>query len=168
MLAHAKSWLVGLMFLGVAALSSAHASPELARDWGLQADKLYKELSLLRSQIEAAPAGNVDMPYETRADLMRFASSADQLAVAIDKTEGPKDLRCIFRGMSEEVGVQLDGFDTDSDTRMRYAAVVRLQKAADDARAVSMAAVSVLSGTQTGAHRVTGACKGEVAQMAAR
>ena len=159
-------FLRGLIVLlaGLAFSASAFASPELARDWGTQAEALNTAIKAQRSDIERSGSRRASVPAELRRDLMRFAATSDQLAVMIDRTEGPKDLRCIFRGMSEEVAVQLDEIDgAGTDSVKIYAALVRLEKAADDASDISRAAASVLAGTRAQKDSGAGTCPARAA-----
>ena len=142
MLKQAK-WLV-CAWVAACAAWAAHASPELARAWGEDAALLQAELAALEARLVAAPNTPVSLRRDLRWRLERFASGADRLAAAIDAGDGPKDLRCIFRGVSEEIGVQMDAIDAaDGDARTMHAAFVRLTKAAEDSRDIAEAAALV-------------------------
>lgn len=124
--------------------AQADGRDDLAAQWGAQAAGLEAELAALKAALEAAPGRGFALPQAVRADLVRFAATADQLAVAVERTGGPKDLRCIYRGLSEEIGVQLDALEAaGGGAKASHAALNRLMKAADDAQAIAQA-------TQTG------------------
>lgn len=159
MAAQAKSLILALAALVFS--QAALASPELARAWGEEAMALRTALQAERAALRLDPR-RTDLPGTvTRAGLMRFAGQADGLAHAIDTGEGPKDLACIFRGMSEEVGVQLDVLDQPTATPAeRLRSIERLLKAADDAVAVADAAELVFAGSAGSGGSDQGKCQG--------
>ena len=157
MAAQAKSRIVALAALVFS--QAAVASPDLARAWGDDAAALRTVLEAERAALKSDPR-RTDIPGSaTRAGLMRFAGQADGLAHAIDTGEGPKDLGCIFRGMSEEVGVQLDVLDrAETSAAERLRAMERLLKAADDAVAVADAAQLVFAASPSSGGANQGTC----------
>jgi len=159
MAAQAKSLILALAALVFC--QAAVASPELARVWGGEALALRTALEAERATLRSDPR-RTDLPGAgTRAGLMRFAGQADGLAHAIDTGEGPKDLGCIFRGMSEEVGVQLDVLDeTGTSPAERLRAMERLLKAVDDAVAVADAAELVFADDARSVGSGEGTCPG--------
>jgi len=57
--------------------------------------------------------------------------AASRLSIEIDQRGGPTDLRCIFRGMSEETGKQLDAAakaTTGGDQAKAYARLMHMLK----------------------------------------
>jgi len=135
-----------LLFAALWLGQAAWASPDLARAWGEGAGTLRSALAGERAGLKRDTAAEAVPGAQTRLQLMRFAGQADQLAHAIDGVAGPQDLGCIFRGLSEEVGVQLDVLDDPQATpAQRGEALRRLEKAADDAVAVARAAEIVFS-----------------------
>lgn len=159
MVAQAKSLILALAALVFS--QAALASPQLARIWGDEAVALRTALEAERAALRLDPR-RTDLPGAgTRAGLMRFAGQADGLAHAIDTGEGPKDLACIFRGMSEEVGVQLDELDrAEASAAERLRAMERLLKAADDAVSVADAAELVFAGSASSGGSNQGKCPG--------
>lgn len=159
MAAQAKSLILALAAFVFS--QAALASPQLARTWGDEAVALRTALEAERAALRLDPR-RTDLPGAgTRTGLMRFAGQADGLAHAIDTGEGPKDLACIFRGMSEEVGVQLDVLDQPTATPAeRLRSMERLLKAADDAVAVADAAELVFAGSAGSGGANQGKCPG--------
>jgi len=77
----------------------------------------------------AAPSPAAD-PYDSLlTELGEFALLAHQLSQALDQSGGPVDLRCIFRGMSEEAGHRANLLNQDAtrgDHARVYLEIVRL------------------------------------------
>ncbi len=79
------------------------------------ADQVKAEAARLLVQVKAADAAAKARPGAKPAalaptlvgDLQRFGLVASRLSLEIDQRGGPKDLRCIFRGMAEETDKQL-------------------------------------------------------------
>ncbi|MEO0465941.1 MAG: hypothetical protein AAF216_05325 [Pseudomonadota bacterium] len=109
---------------------SAQASPDLAQEWGYAASDLYVHT------VHAIEGG--DLPADFEDSLIRFAVNASRLGSWIEKSGGPADLGCIFRGMSEEAEIQLDAFTLDET---RTPALRRLATLFYDAESVALAAV---------------------------
>jgi hypothetical protein len=158
----AQARTVILLFAALWLGQAAWASPDLARAWGEGAGALRNVLAGERAGLGRDAAAEAVPGPETRLQLMRFAGQADQLAHAIDRVAGPADLGCIFRGLSEEVGVQLDVLDDPQATpAQRGEALRRLEKAADDAVAVARAAEIVLiKGAAAGDRSSAAGCAG--------
>ena len=66
-------------------------------------------------------------------DLQRFAVAASRLSLEIDQRDGPKDLRCIFRGMAEETDVQLNAASVATTGTAQSVALSRLSHMLKDA-----------------------------------
>ncbi|MDP3738444.1 MAG: hypothetical protein Q8R02_13705 [Hyphomonadaceae bacterium] len=82
-------------------------------------------------------------------DLQRFGMSASRLSLEIDKTGGPTDLRCIFRGMAEETDVQLKAASNAATGAQQAVALDRLSHMLQDAVEIAPA---VGSQTKTAAN----------------
>lgn len=123
-----KRLLTVLALIGFA--NGASASPDLARDWGLAASDLYVDT------VHALEGGELPATYED--GLIRFSVTAARLSNWIEKTGGPSDLGCIFRGMSEEAETQLFGIASDTT---KGAALRRLATLFFDAEKMALAAI---------------------------
>lgn len=107
------------------------------------ADQVRTEAARLLAQVNAANNAAKARPAEKpqpvapalSADLQRFGLAASRLSVEIDQRGGPTDLRCIFRGMSEETDKQLAaaaGARTGADQAQAYARLTHMLKDAVD------------------------------------
>jgi hypothetical protein len=116
------------------------ASTSLLTQWASDAEALHTALTTLKADIAAAPARPVSLPEALRTDLIGFAVSAQRLASQHDAGGGSKDLSCIYRGLSEEVGVQLDAIaSAKGASAPALRALTRLEKAAADAALIAQA-----------------------------
>lgn len=66
-------------------------------------------------------------------DLQRFSLAASRLSSEIDQRGGPSDLRCIFRGMAEETGKQLNAANAAATGADQAKALGRLTHMLKDA-----------------------------------
>lgn len=131
-----KRLVLSLICLAAAPLASA--SPELANTWSAKAGDLYLQTT---AQMQTTKrTGKTDLDNAYIDDLERFASTASRLGAWNDAEGGAKDLGCIFRGMAEEVEVQLDEIMAESTPRARLAALKRLSTLLDDAQQIGPAA----------------------------
>lgn len=81
----------------------------LADQVKMEAQRLLAQVSAAESAAKARPGAKPPVVAPALvSDLQRFSLAASRLSVEIDQRGGPTDLRCIFRGMAEETGKQLD------------------------------------------------------------
>lgn len=117
---------------------AAHASTDLAQQWGSEASRLSAETATL---IHALDMGQPTEISETYAlDVYRFGRTSADLAQWIDNSDGPNDLGCIFRGMAGESVSQLERLDTDPALDNQRASLKRLAGMFADAEIISLAA----------------------------
>lgn len=151
-LAHAASALT-LLAATLLIVSPAQAQTETTQlaDWAARASSLQGSLEKLQDHIARTPGARVVLSAEIRAELIRFAATADQLAVSHDAGGGSKDLSCIYRGLSEDVGVQLGVLaEAEGASAPSARALSRLQKAAADA--------ALIGASEAGRISTVGAC----------
>ena len=128
------------------------------------ADQVRTEAARLLAQVNAASNAAKVRPAEKpqpvapalSADLQRFGLAASRLSVEIDQRGGPTDLRCIFRGMSEETDKQLTAAAvarTGADQAQAFARLTHMLKDAVDIAP----AVGGLPPKQTGAAKASAA-----------
>lgn len=87
----------------------------------------------------AAPADTLELGDAFVLSLEQFAVDALLLSRAIDEAGGPMDLRCIFRGMSEDATGQIAAL-TNAGTRADRARVYReVSNLMGDAQAIAPA-----------------------------
>jgi hypothetical protein len=118
-----------LVFITTAAF--ADTLPEQVR---AEAQSLLVEIDRAKAQANSrsslAPAA---LPPQLVGGLQRFGMSASRLSTEIDKTGGPTDLRCIFRGMAEETDNQLKAVSAAKTGAEQAAALTRLAHMLRDA-----------------------------------
>ena len=117
---------------------ATYASPELAKDWGVQAAALSLETSELISAIDHGKAAQASDDYYIRLD--KFARTSASLGKWIDATDGPHDLGCIFRGMKVEASTQAEALDIATENDAKRATLKRLASMFADADMISEAA----------------------------
>ena len=128
------------------------------------ADQVRTEAARLLAQVNAASNAAKVRPAEKpqpvapalSADLQRFGLAASRLSVEINQRGGPTDLRCIFRGMSEETDKQLTAAAvarTGADQAQAFARLTHMLKDAVDIAP----AVGGLPPKQTGAAKASAA-----------
>ncbi|MEZ6030562.1 MAG: hypothetical protein R3C46_12540 [Hyphomonadaceae bacterium] len=89
-------------------LSGPAAADTLAQQVQTEASRLLTQVKAAEAAARARPsAAAPSLAPELASDLQRFGLAASRLSGEIDKSGGPTDLRCIFRGMAEETGKQL-------------------------------------------------------------
>lgn len=117
--------------LTLAAALPAHADT-LADQVKAEAQRLLVQVSAAESAAKARPGAKAPAVAPALAsDLQRFSLAASRLSVEIDQRGGPTDLRCIFRGMAEETGKQLDAAakaTTGGDQAKAYARLTHMLK----------------------------------------
>lgn len=116
----------------------ANASPEMAKQWGVEAADLRERTADLISEIDMGITPTIDDIYEL--DVYRFGRSSAGLAIWIDSSDGPKDLACIFRGMAAESETQLMSLEDLSDKLKSRESLRRLSTMFADAEMISHAA----------------------------
>lgn len=108
--------LAALNLLTVQPASDDQAIIELAER--LEREARDRAASLSVAPAAPAPAAEPGDPFLTA--LSEFALAAHQLSRAVETSGGPSDLRCIFRGMSEDAGVRADAL-FENGTRAAHA-----------------------------------------------
>lgn len=80
----------------------------LAGEVKAAAARLLTQVNAAETAARARPSARpAPLDATLSADLQRFGLAASRLSTEIDQRGGPTDLRCIFRGMSDETGAQL-------------------------------------------------------------
>lgn len=99
--------IIAALALAVTLAAPAAASP-LSEQVQAEASRLLTQVTAAEKAARARPGAKpAALAPALTADLQRFGLAASRLSGEIDKTGGPKDLRCIFRGMADEAGNQL-------------------------------------------------------------
>ncbi len=117
---------------------AAHASPELAKQWGDAAGELRELSADLMGEVDMGLTPELDADYEV--DVYRFGRTSAGLAVWIDSSKGPSDLGCIFRGMAAESEQQVVKLHDMSDPLETRETLYRLTKMFEDAQAIARSA----------------------------
>ncbi len=100
--------LLATLAIALSAIAPAHADT-LADQVKAEAQRLLVQVSAAESTAKARPGAKAPVVAPALvSDLQRFSLAASRLSIEIDQRGGPTDLRCIFRGMAEETGKQLD------------------------------------------------------------
>ncbi len=110
-----------LAFLSLTAAAAAQDADTVAR----LAEALNSEASARAEALKAAPAapaGPLQPGDGFITDVERFALEAVRLSRAIETAGGAEDLKCIFRGMSEDASARLEAL-AQSETRAERARV---------------------------------------------
>lgn len=122
--------------LAAAALALFATAPAradvLADQVKAEAQRLLVQVSAAEGAAKARPGAKPPVVAPALAsDLQRFSLATSRLSVEIDQRGGPKDLRCIFRGMAEETGKQLEAATkamTGADQAKAYARLTHMLK----------------------------------------
>lgn len=109
----------------VQAASAPQIAPDAAQalvtlSHSLEAEARQRAQDMARSPAAPADALPVQDPFLT--ELSEFSLRTYQLSRAVDESGGPTDLRCIFRGMSEDAQYRSDLL-SDAATRADHARV---------------------------------------------
>lgn len=113
-------------------VSQQAATPDLSSDLVALSQRLHVEAQARAQDMARSPAAPVDaLPVQDSflTDLNEFALKAHRLSRAIDQSGGPTDLRCIFRGMSEDAehrALLLSEPGTRADHARIYQEIARL------------------------------------------
>ena len=117
--------------LALTAIAQAHADT-LAVQVKTEAQRLLVDVSAAEAAAKVRPGAKPPMVAPVLAsDLQRFGLAASRLSMEIDQRGGPTDLRCIFRGMAEETGKQLEAATqakTGADQAKAYARLTHMLK----------------------------------------
>ncbi len=141
---------LALSLLCLVAAPMASASPELAHSWSAKAGDLYLQTAEHMRGAKHGGKHSLDAGYVV--ELERFAYTASRLGAWNDAESGAKDLGCIFRGMAEDVEVQLDALIDAPAPRDKITALKRLSALLDDAQQIGPAAASAAKHAKTGTH----------------
>lgn len=87
----------------------------------------------IAAQHPAATVEPLDFDDPFLADMEAFAVAAIRLSRTIDETDGPADLGCIFRGMSEDAEARLAAIDEASTGAERSRAYINIANLMRDA-----------------------------------
>jgi hypothetical protein len=141
--------------LALITMVPAHADT-LADQVKAEAQRLLVQVSAAETAAKARPGAKPPVVAPVLvSDLQRFSLAASRLSVEIDQRGGPTDLRCIFRGMAEETGKQLDAAakaTTGGDQAKAYARLTHMLKdAVEIAPAVGGNATAASSSRATAA-----------------
>lgn len=146
-----------LVTLSLVIAPLAHASPELAEQFGVKAGGLYQETVAFADQMRMG--GNADLSEAYVEELAIFAGTALKLGSWSDAHAGASDFGCIFRGMAEEADVQLTELEEATSTSQKSAALSRLIAMFDDAQSIAAAAAHAArrAETEKGGNRIAAA-----------
>ncbi len=123
--------------LAIALFAAAPASADtLASQVGAEAARLLSHVSTAEKAARSKPSAKAtQLAPELQSDLQRFGLTARRLSSEIDQLGGPTDLRCIFRGMSDETSKQLTAAaaaKSNADQAMVLARLVHMLKDATE------------------------------------
>jgi hypothetical protein len=128
-----------LVCLAVAILPvSAHASSDLARQWGFEAHRLSAETADLIHTLDMGQPVAISDPYVL--DVYRFARTSTDLARWVEGAKGSQDIGCVLRRMSAETADLLDALESDQDTLAQRESLRRLTTMFVDAEVLAIAA----------------------------
>lgn len=116
----------------------AQANPELARYWGLEANRLSTQTSDLMHSIDTGQALEISDTYVI--DIHRFGRTSTQLALWNDRANGPNALGCFFRGLAMDAENSLSGLEARADLRQRRESLLQLSAMFSDAQVIAIAA----------------------------
>ena len=124
----------------------AHATSKTAEDWGEQAQYLVVAVDTLFAQAQAAPAVAAPEPAAWLVlALQKFGMMSSQLSSEMAQKTTAHDFVCIFRGMVDETGLQLDALKDAQTGAEAIVPLERLSAMLHDASAVSAAAAKILA-----------------------
>ncbi len=135
----------------VSAASLQAATPDLSADLVALSQRLHMQAQARAQDMARSPAAPVEaLPPQDSflIDLSEFALEAHRLSRAVDDSGGPMDLRCIFRGMSEDAehrAALLSEPATRADHARVYQEVARLTGQAAEIAATPDAQAAALS-----------------------
>ena len=122
------------------ALASPAAADTLAQQVQAEASRLLLQVKSAETAANAKPSAKpAPLSSTLVADLERFGLAAVRLSGEIDKAGGPKDLRCIFRGMAAETDNQLKAVAAAANGAAQAKALSRLNHMLSDAALIAPA-----------------------------
>lgn len=141
------------VFSVIAPFAPAQAGPQEARHLQAQATHLLSDAHTTLDHALSAPALSPPEPSPAFiSGLQTFGLAASRLSLDLENAGGPQDMRCIFRGMAEETGVQLDAIMQAQTGAEQADALERIISMLDDAGLVAKAAaLSLQALEETGA-----------------
>lgn len=116
-----------------------------ALDLAREAAALRPLLQTAQGAVRLQARSGDRLPSDLRRRLERFGLNALKLSEAIDATGGDTDLRCIFRGMANEVTDQLGALDHALAAEAQSRALGRMLAMLEDAERIAPAAEAVLA-----------------------
>jgi hypothetical protein len=136
----------------VQATNAPHIAPDAAQalvtlSYSVEAQARSRAQDMARSPAAPVDALPVQDPFLTA--LSEFSLRSYQLSRAIEDSGGPTDLRCIFRGMSEDAQHRADLLSqtaTRADHARVYQGIVRLTAQAAEIAATPEAQTAMISG----------------------
>jgi len=117
---------------------SAEANTDLARQWGVEASRLSLETADLITAVDLGKSSDISETYTL--DVYRFGRTSADLARWIDRSNGPNDLGCIFRGMATESQTQLIELESSQVETDHRESLRRLAVMFADAEMIAIAA----------------------------
>jgi hypothetical protein len=106
----------------------------LAQQIQTEASRLLLQVKSAEAAANAKPSGKpAPLSPALVSDLQRFGLAAVRLSGEIDTSGGPKDLRCIFRGMAAETDNQLKAVAAAANGAAQAKALSRLNHMLTDA-----------------------------------
>ncbi|OYW42198.1 MAG: hypothetical protein B7Z38_05780 [Rhodobacterales bacterium 12-64-8] len=121
-------------FALAALLALPAAADTLAQQIQTEASRLLLQVKSAEAAANAKPSARpAPLSPALVADLQRFGLAAVRLSGEIDKAGGPKDLRCIFRGMAAETDNQLKAASGATNGAAQAKALSRLNHMLSDA-----------------------------------
>ncbi|MEM7327844.1 MAG: hypothetical protein AAF437_03830 [Pseudomonadota bacterium] len=146
-------------FCLIAAPFSAQANTELARQWGVEANRLSIETTDLITAVDLGEPAEITDRYAL--DVYRFGRTSADLARWIDHSNGPNDLGCIFRGMATESEVQLSELETPTEPIDQRESLRRLAIMFADAEMIAIAAQRRAPARAVGIDAPVNSCSGD-------
>ena len=98
-----------LLFASLAG-AAAHAQDDLAQLAGQIKREAEHRASYFRHN-PTAPAAEMQPADSLLVDISEFALLTHRLSAQIERNGGPTDLKCIFKGMSEDSQARIDALD---------------------------------------------------------
>ncbi len=126
-----------VLALPVSVPLSAHANPELARQWAGKAANLLAETTDMIDAIDTGRAPEIDLPY--LIEVGRFTTTASHLGVWTEGHGSAAGLGCIYHSMATIGAAQLKTLDVSKDTLKTRRALQQLAFMFADAEQVANA-----------------------------
>ena len=116
----------------------AHASTDLARQWGAEASRLSAETSEMILAIDRGETSGVSDTYAV--DVYRFGRTSADLAAWTESIDGSHQLDCIFRGIALDSEDQLAALESRSGLQDQRDSLQRLAVIFSNAERVAVMA----------------------------